>query len=165
MSAYDSLKKIRIPLWTWRCLVRELKRRGNGERETGAFLLGCVNGHTSRVEAVLYYDDLDPAALETGMVTFHGAGYAALYDHCRQHKLDVIADIHTHPGRDVRQSGIDRRKPMLPTPGHTAMIAPRYGDTSPWSLKEVGVYEYLGHFQWRTHSIHGGIPRVSLCLF
>ncbi len=54
---------------------------------------------------------------------------------------------------------------MMPMAGHTAMIAPRFGDTSPWSLKNVGIYEYLGNFKWRTYPVSAPPQRVRLCLF
>ena len=63
----------------------------------------------------------------------------------------MLADAHTHPGPDVGQSAIDQRHPMLPVLGHTAMIVPDFARTGWWSLSAVGVYEYLGNFQWRVH--------------
>ena len=65
--------------------------------------------------------------------------------------MDLLVDVHTHPGPDVRQSSIDERHPMIPIVGHTAMIVPNFARTAWWSLKLVGVYEYLGGFKWRTY--------------
>ena len=121
-------------------LAGELARRGRGERETGAFLLARA-GHPrdgSRrppVVAVAYYDDLDPGCL-TGGITFTADGYTALAALCRRDGLQVVADIHTHPGRNVRQSPTDAAHPMTALPGHIALIAPRYarGVTSPADL-------------------------------
>jgi hypothetical protein len=42
-------------------MYKELGRRGNGETESGAFLLGKAV-HPA-VETVLYYDDLEPGCL------------------------------------------------------------------------------------------------------
>jgi proteasome lid subunit RPN8/RPN11 len=77
--------------------------------------------------------------------------------------LQVQADVHTHPTADVRQSSIDVKHPMVPTIGHTAMIVPSLGRTRWWSLKDVGIYEYLGGFKWRTH--RGQPHRVKLTLW
>ena len=157
--------EIRIPLLLWARLVRELRRRGGGRRESGAFLLGKQNASSSRVVAFVCYDDMDVKALESGAVTLHADGYAALWQRCRERALRVLGDIHTHPGRDIRQSSIDERHPMIPIVGHTAMIAPDFGRTLIWSLAEVGVYEYLGSYQWRAHPASRARRRVSLCLW
>src|ERR1022692_4544341 len=63
----------------------------------------------------------------------------------------VLADVHTHPGGSVYQSSIDQKNPMVPVAGHTALILPHFGRTAWWSLKGIGVYEYLGNFRWSTH--------------
>lgn len=95
---------------------------------------------------------------------FHANGYAALWQRCKAAGLDLIADVHTHPGSNVLQSGIDQRHPMIPVVGHTAMIMPHFGKTSWWSLSGVGVYEYLGNFKWRTHGA-GQPAHVRLTLW
>ena len=40
---------------------------------------------------------------------------------------------------------------MIPVTGHMAIIVPRFARTPWWSLRSVGVYEYLGNFEWRSH--------------
>jgi hypothetical protein len=141
--------RIRIPLRLWARLLGDLRRKGRGRGESGAFLLGRRG--SNRVTAYICYDDLDPGAYQGGAIQFHAAGYAALWQHCKDKSLQVLADTHTHPGSDVGQSPIDQRHPMVPVVGHTAMIVPDFADTGWWSLKGVGVYEYLGNFRWQTH--------------
>jgi hypothetical protein len=72
--------------------------------------------------------------------------------------------VHTHPGRGVGQSGIDQRNPMIPLQGHTALIVPNFAHTRWWTLDDVGIYEYLGNFKWRTHGVAGRERRVVLRL-
>ncbi len=134
-------------------LAGELARRGRGERETGAFLLaraGHSQGHSRcpQVVAVAYYDDLDPDCL-TGGITFTADGYTALAALCRRDGLQVVADIHTHPRRNVRQSPTDAAHPMRAIPGHIALIAPRYasGVTSP---ADLGVHVLQASGQWQS---------------
>jgi len=134
-------------------LAGELARRGRGERETGAFLLaraGHPQGESRRpqVVAVAYYDDLDPGCL-TGGITFTADGYTALAALCRRDGLQVVADIHTHPRRNVRQSPTDADHPMRAMPGHIALIAPRYasGVTSP---ADLGVHVLQAGGQWES---------------
>lgn len=148
---------------TWIRLLRQLRRRGGGLRETGAFLLGRDRGGYKAVTAFVCYDDLDPEACQRGAIAFHAVGYAALWEYCREYAVVVIADVHTHPSTRVTQSWIDQRNPMLPVAGHTAMIVPRFGRTAWWSLRQIGVYEYLGNYRWRAHPYDA--PRVRLSLW
>jgi proteasome lid subunit RPN8/RPN11 len=132
-------------------MVLELRRRGEGKGESGAFLLGLRQGLSAQVSQYVCYDDLDPQACQYGAVTFHAEGYAALWQYCREKSVEVLADLHTHPGKSVQQSSIDRRNPMLPVVGHIAAILPNYGYTPWWSLRGVGIYEYLGDLKWRAY--------------
>lgn len=164
MSASEPPRSIRISIWLWARLVEDLRRRGRGERESGAFLLGREGGAIERVTSYLCYDDIDADAYQRGAIAFHAAGYAALWRHCERTGLQVLADAHTHPGAGVGQSHIDQRHPMLPVLGHTALILPHFADTPWWSLNAVGVYEYLGNFRWHSHP-PGPRRRVSLSLW
>ena len=165
LASEPILEEIFLSVWLWSRLLGDLRRRGAGRRESGAFLLGRSDGPRGRITTYLCYDDLDPDALRTGAVTFHAKGYVALWQICREKALEVLADVHTHPGSWVEQSSIDRRHPMLPIVHHTALIVPCYGRASRWSLKGVGVYEYLGNFKWATHNRAGKSKRVSLSLW
>ena len=109
-------------------------------------LLPIVNLCNQALRTFVCYDDLDLNACQSGAITFHGDGYAALWEHCREKDLQVIGDMHTHPGGHVGQSEIDQRHPMIPLVGHTAIIVPNFARTPWWSLKPVGMYEYLGNF-------------------
>lgn len=163
MSASEVGQQIRIPVLLWARLMPDLRRRG-GYGESGAFIFGKPKDPVRRALSYICYDDLDPQAYQGGAIAFHGQGYAALWKHCRDSGLDVLCDVHTHPGPDVRQSNIDMRHPMLPIVGHTALIVPNFARIARWSLKAVGVYEYLGNFQWRTHA-PGRQRRVKLSVW
>jgi hypothetical protein len=154
-------KTIRVPQLLWRKVIHELRRRGKGVRESGAFLLGRDIGKSPKVKGFVCYDDLDPDAYQGGGIQFHANGYAALWKLCREMKFEVLCDVHTHP-RGVGQSGIDKRHPMIAVAGHTAMIVPNFADTTVWSLDGIGVYEYLGNFQWRVHRPDKPKRRVRL---
>jgi hypothetical protein len=126
-------------------LMAELKRRGQGQREAGAFLLADREALTrlpgyARVAALAFYDDLDPASL-TGNITFGAVGYSALNARCRAESLRVIADIHTHPRRWVAQSPVDAAHPMAAVRGHIAIIAPNYA-YGQIKLSDLGVHVF-----------------------
>ena len=138
----------------WHAGVAELRRRGGGRRESGAFLLGdrVVRGGVERrrVRQLVYFDDLDPHCLDTGIVVFDGAGFGLLWQICRNTGFEVVADVHTHPCM-ARQSDADRRHPMVAMAGHFAIIVPNFATRVPAS-DELGLYEYAGAHQWHDHS-------------
>ena len=156
---------IDIPRLTWIELVSELRRRGAGRRESGAFLLGKTGVSDGRVVAFVCYDDLDPKALLSGAVTFHGDGLVALWALCAKQGMQVLADVHTHPTENVRQSRIDRENPMIPVAGHIALILPSYGYASKWSLKGVGQYLFQGNGRWETFEHNHPMAPARLCIW
>lgn len=147
----DANEQIKIPRLLWMELIHELKRRGAGKRESGAFLLGQANEADHKIIEYICYDDLDPNALKSGIVIFHGSGYTALWDYCSKKNLKVLADVHTHPTKDTRQSYIDRENPMVPVVGHVALILPKYGNATKWSLEGVGIHVFNGGGKWTSH--------------
>lgn len=131
----------------WEPMIAELGRRGCGDRESGAFLLGDRSGNRRTVTRVVYLDDLDPNCL-TGGIEFDGLAYSKLWDICDAEQRVVIGDVHTHPGRGVHQSRIDAENPMLAQDGHVALIVPDFA-TQPIEPHEVGVHRYDGR-GWAT---------------
>lgn len=160
MAAEDPIS---IPRLIWFNLVGDLRRRGRGRRESGAFLLGRGDGKDRRIVEYVCYDDLDAHALDQGIVIFHGEGFSGLWALCAKRKLQVLADIHTHPGRDVRQSSIDQEHAMVPVSGHVAMIAPYFGRTSRWSLNEVGIHILEDGGRWKHFQPRERDVPVRLC--
>lgn len=156
---------IKIPRLTWINLVLELKARGQARRESGAFLLGKKGDSARHVETFICYDDLDPNALVGGVVMFHSTGMSALWEQCAAKGLTVLADVHTHPSADTRQSSIDRNNPMIPIRGHLAMILPHFGDTSLWSLTGVGLHVFQGQSRWTSFNNRDRDSPATLCLW
>ena len=133
----------------WRAGLAELRRRGRGVRESGAFLLGTVHGGRRQIREFAYYDDLDPQALDTGIVRFRGPAFGQLWDLCEELDLDVVADVHTHPGGPW-QSGTDADHPMIAKAGHFSLIVPNFAERAV-SAAELGIYEYRGNHCWVDH--------------
>lgn len=165
MASEPNITTFKIPIWLWASVIFDLRRRGGGVRESGAFLLGRDDTDPARITSYVCYDEVDPDAYQRGAIAFHANGCAALWTHCRKKQVQLLLDVHTHPGPDVRQSAIDERHPMLPIVGHTALIVPNFARTRWWSLKAVGVYEYLGGFKWRTYPSSVPARRVKLSLW
>lgn len=142
--------RVRITPRRWDALIEELRVRGNGDRESGAFLLARADGRRARtVVAIAYFDDVDLTCL-TGGITIQSSGFAALSKICNERGLRVIADVHTHPSGWVEQSGIDRANPMIATRGHVAIIVPNFA-ASAVGAGECGVHVYRGSRTWDAH--------------
>lgn len=148
-----------IALRLWLRLVRELKRRGRGVRESGAFLLAKQDAN--RVVDFVCYDEMDPTALDSGIVVFHGSGFVRLWDICSSRGVRVIADVHTHGGRWTGQSDADRTHPMVAQSGHLALILPHFARRELQLLRGVGIYEYLGNHEWSRHAPRSGRFRIT----
>ena len=131
---------------TWGRMIVELEHRAGGHRESGAFLLAPVASTAATVLDVVYYDDLDPDALDGG-VSLQAGAFGRLWSHCAREHLRVVGDVHTHPADIVRQSGIDRANPMVARIGHVAVIVPNLaaGVIQP---ADVGVHLYRGEDGW-----------------
>lgn len=139
----------------WRAGVEELRRRAGGRRESGAFLLGTQDG-TRRIEEFVFYDDIDPNALKSGIVVIDGRRLGDLWAHCRKTERVVVADVHVHPD-GFGQSSSDRANPIMAEVGHIAIILPHFAarKTGP---RGIGVYEYLGSRQWEDRSFDRPSP-------
>jgi hypothetical protein len=140
---------LRLTRRLWAELTSELHRRTEGCHESGAFLLGRKSKDGRRATDVIYYDELDSNAYESGVCILHADSFGRLWEHCATLDLTVVADVHVHP-RGAGQSRADRENPMIARPGHLALILPLMArlPVRTWS---VGVYEYLGDHQWRSH--------------
>lgn len=89
---------------------------------------------------------LDPEAYATGVCVLHGNAFANLWARCRNKKMTVVADAHTHPG-EAFQSTSDKANPMVARPGHIAIIIPYFAHPPIRSL-QLHIYEYCGQHDW-----------------
>lgn len=147
--------RLRCASAVWRAGVRELERRTRGGRqESGAYLLGMdLPDGGQRILEFIFYDDIDPRALETGEVTIRQTALPKLWELCRGRGYGVVADVHVHPG-SYRQSGSDMANPVMPRAGHIAMILPDFATGAP-EPGGIGIYEFLGGGRWADHSSAG----------
>ena len=130
----------------WLGLLSELLRRGGGQTESGAFLLGRSEGDRRIFQSAVFYDDLDPKAYSSGVCILYADAFERLWGLCRARGLQVLADVHTHPGNSL-QSEADRRNPMVARPGHLALIVERFASDPVWRHR-TGVYRYEGSHTW-----------------
>ena len=140
------MQEISISIGWWYKLITGLRKRGDGKRESGGLLLGKYG--KSKVERIVFYDQFNATVSDSGIIQFRGA--VALFEYLEKEKLVVLADIHTHPTNDTRQSNSDKKHPIIRTKGHIAIIAPKYASDLFIFPKHCSVYEYLGNFEWNT---------------
>ena len=152
--------QIKIPFLLWFRLHIQLRKHGKNIRESGAFLLG--NGVSGRVLDFVCYHELDPHSSDSGGIHFRSNNYIKLWELCRQKKVNVIADVHTHPGNNTNQSEYDRKHPMLLQKNHVAIILPNFAKNKIPQLKGIGIYEYQGDFIWKKYPI--GSNKIVLCV-
>jgi hypothetical protein len=133
----------------WLELTSELHSRTEAFHESGAFLLGQKFEDHRRAQAIIYYDELDPFAYESGVCVLHAAAFSELWGRCAALNMTVVADAHVH-GRRAGQSRSDRENPMIARPGHIALILPLMA-RAPVRRWSVGYYEYLGDHKWNAH--------------
>jgi proteasome lid subunit RPN8/RPN11 len=150
MKSYTLQGNIRLIISKslWRNLILDLRRKGMGKRESGAFLLGAPAN--KQVTEYICYDDLDPKSLDKGYIYFTEKGFTPLWARCKKNNVQVLADVHTHPGTWTGQSELDRTNPSIPIKGHLSLIIPRFAKKNLESLKGVGIYEYETNFKWKS---------------
>lgn len=131
----------------WSRLSDTLHEKTEGRHESGAFMLGRVDRRRRYVEEIVYYDDLDPRAYDSGVVVLHASAFTPLWKICRERKLEVVADVHLHGGAAF-QSRADIENPMIAQRRHVAMILPQFA-RAPIAAEDIGLFEYRGRHQWR----------------
>ena len=145
----STVKPLEFRAEVWTSLVLDLRRRGKGRRESGAFLLGRASQTANSVHEWLPYDELDPASLNYDYVRVSTEAFSRLWNVCTERDMEVVADVHTHPAGPT-QSPSDRANPMVSMVGHIAIIVPRFamGSVSP---ADISVNVYLGSRKWSSH--------------
>src|SRR5207244_10087357 len=87
-----TITTIKIPVWLWAGVIFDLRRRGDGVRESGAFLLGRDDRNPARVSSYICYDDVDPDAYQRRAIAFHANGCSAPWQQCRDKPPEMLVD-------------------------------------------------------------------------
>lgn len=152
---------MKISIFKWIRLIRGLRKRGAGHRESGAFLVAPAG--SQKIVRIVFYDEIDPHAFDSGIIELRGIAHVQLNKILGEIGGTVIADIHTHPpGCPTAQSTSDKMHPMCRITGHIAFIAPDYAINRLMKPTDCGAYKYQGQFKWQTLN-EGDFPlRITL---
>jgi proteasome lid subunit RPN8/RPN11 len=142
------MKPLEFQAGVWNDLLTDLRKRGKGRRESGAFLLGCETESVKSVTRWVSYEDLDPKSKRHAIIKLDTSAFPKLWEVCAAFGLQVMADVHTHPGRPIRSLS-DRAYPMLSIAGHVALIVPRFAAIAV-TPTDVSFNIYLGSGSWRS---------------
>lgn len=152
-GAFGCRPKLICSTQLWHQGIDELRRRTRGKHESGAFLLGVNRRGMRTIQQFLYYDDVDPDCFRNGIVEFDGGRFGQVWEVCRKLNMEVVADVHVHPG-GYDQSSSDRHNPMIAEVGHLALILPYFAARGRVPGR-IGIYEYLGSREWQNRSKTG----------
>jgi hypothetical protein len=111
-------------------------------------LIGQRDGNKRTIRDFIYYDDIAPHCLDSGIVIIEGPAFSKLWEICRKTGFEVVADVHTHP-RQPYQSTTDQKNPMIGIAGHVAIIVPNFAQNIVYA-HELGVFEYKGNHKWKS---------------
>lgn len=154
----SSVKPLNFAPGVWQGLMDELRQRGRGCRESGAFLLGTETAEAKSVETWLAYDDVDPQSLNFAYVRLGSEAFSKLWLHCSRLGFSVVGDVHTHP-RGPGQSLSDKANPMISISGHMALIVPRFAQGQV-QTSDVSLNVYLGAKRWM--NLHGKAAAAAI---
>lgn len=142
----------------WQALMHDLRERGQGRRESGAFLLDRRDDPRRVVKAWLPYDEIDADALNSDHIRLSTAAFGRLWQWCDHRQFRVIADVHTHPW-GPGQSDSDRAFPMIAFVGHIALIVPNFAQGNPQPL-DVSFNVYRGGGRWFSALGHAAASKI-----
>lgn len=140
---------LEIPNVLWSRLLGHLRDQGAGIRESGAFLLGAMDGASRTISGFLPYETLQRDVLNEGFVSLRAESFSKLWTECRRVGMTVVADVHTHEF-GPEQSRSDRANPMIALKGHIALIVPRFAQGRV-TQEDIGIHVYHGAHQWTSY--------------
>jgi proteasome lid subunit RPN8/RPN11 len=143
----------------WTALMDDLRVRGQGRRESGAFLLADADATQPVITSWLPYDELAPESLAYAYVRLEPEAFTRLWAYCADKRVKVVADIHTHP-KGPGQSPSDKKHPMVAFAGHVALIAPWFAQRS-LTPRDVSLNVYQGGGKWLNYFNEDAAARIS----
>jgi proteasome lid subunit RPN8/RPN11 len=110
----------------------------DGPHEGLVLWLGRTIGTTTVVLAQV----CPPARTGRDFVLLDERAVAAASRAARGYELGVVAQVHSHPGRDTRHSDGDDHLVLMPFEGMFSLVVASYGSGSPNSGRGAGLHQY-----------------------
>jgi proteasome lid subunit RPN8/RPN11 len=136
-------------LWieTW----NGLHERGQEQHESVCIFWGQREKERDIAKGVIFLDDLPGVQAKAAHYQCMRPTTDAMFEILRERGAQIVADIHTHPGRWVDLSWIDKRNPLEYRRGLIAIVIPEFAKGTP-RRTGIGVHEYLGDGEWLRYS-------------
>ena len=114
--------------------------RADGGHEGICYWVGREERSITHLKAVVV-----PAARHHRFGVFVSeAAFAEVARRARRMGLGILAQVHSHPGRDTRHSEGDDKLIVMPFENMLSVVAPRYG-RSVSSIMDFGVHQFQNH--------------------
>lgn len=152
---------IKISSSLWQKTQKGLATRGAGERESACLWVGQRGKEIWLVKGIIFLDDI-PGTISNRR--YHHTPKEVvnkIYQVLRNEGLQIIADVHTHPGGNVEMSNLDKNHPIEYRIGLLSIILPNFG-FAPVTLRNTGFHEYLGNDKWGRIPYKDVLRRISL---
>jgi hypothetical protein len=146
MSGFLHIKEIIIPTDKLNEVYTFLREAG----QEGVEGVALFAGHESSDRFVVTTGIIPVQAsyqLESGLLyAVEGTELHKINVWLHTHKLNLIAQIHTHPGK-AYHSGTDNRYPIVDTHGSVSIVVPDFARRSP-RVKDWAIYRCLPEKGW-----------------
>lgn len=131
----------------WNETTHGLAKRGSNLRESACIWAGTRDEKTWKVTEIVYLDDLHGTKSTRRYHSTSREALSQLFEILRSKKLQIIADVHTHPSIWVDMSLLDMENPIEHRIGLLAFIIPNLAKP-PVIIEKLGVHEYIGQCKW-----------------
>ena len=138
---------VRIKSDLWKLTWEGLSKRSDGRIESLCIWAGQRSPDVSVVTEVIFLDGIEGVE---GFALFHRItreATAQIFAILKDKGLQIVADVHTHPGDWVGLSDTDREHPLEYRVGFISIVLPYFGRTDPMQ-EDIGMHRYEGNHQW-----------------
>lgn len=139
--------RIYIPHLIVEKTAEHLRKYGAQGNEGLVFWAGIEAGDSSKFVTTCVYPKV--RGVSGASVSADVIAGAEVVREVRRRELEIIAEIHSHPGHWVGHSIIDDENPFVLADGNISIVVPCLGDEGMEPLWKCGVYLYSVKDGWR----------------
>lgn len=139
--------RIYIPHLIVEKTAEHLRKYGVQGNEGLVFWAGIEAGDSSKFVTTCVYPKV--RGVSGASVSADVIAGAEVVREVRRRELEIIAEIHSHPGHWVGHSIIDDENPFVLADGNISIVVPCLGDEGMEPLWKCGVYLYSVKDGWR----------------